>query len=97
MGRPIITFTPEQQVDLKSRYAAGEGLAILAAEYGIAVATMSRKLREMGVAMRGKGRPRKPKLELPAPDPKPIEKDPEEILRPEHRSSEFDDSRRFEW
>jgi len=95
MARPYKTLTPEQELEVKSRYMGGEGLIILAADVGVATATLSKILKTLGVDVRGRGRPKDTKVVLPAPDPEPIKLDPEDAMPEEHKSETQDP--RFSW
>lgn len=56
-----VTLTHEQEQDFKKRYEDGSAsLSSIAVEIGCSIPTVSRRLRKLGVVIRGRGRPQGP-------------------------------------
>jgi len=50
-------FTKDERDVMVARYEGGDGLMSIAKDFSLAISTLSAKLREWGVEVRGKGRP----------------------------------------
>lgn len=57
MGRSKIVVTANEVRSIVSRYNKGQGLILLAVEFGYGVAVIRRILEEKGVSIRDRGRP----------------------------------------
>ena len=58
MTRGRRVFTEAERDVMVARYEEGDGLISIAKDFSLAISTLSSRLREWGVELRGSGRPR---------------------------------------
>ena len=97
MGKSV-TLTKEQEVLFKDRYVSGESLKTLSAEIGCSVPTLRRKLSELGVRIRARGRPKDRVVNTPTTVVEPDLNVPEtEELQVPHPASPVPGDPRLRW